>query len=244
MGKDDSNSVDILAIGAHPDDIELSCSGTLLKHRALGKSFAMLDLSMGQLGSRGTSETRLREAANAAKFLGAKYRHNLRWEDGFFEEDKAHLLGLIQEIRYARPKIILANSIRDRHPDHGRAASIIRRAVFLSGLVKIETHFEGVPQEAYRPAHLFHYVQDRYVQPDLIVDITEYFQSKLSAISYYQSQFYNPDSTEPETPISSRDFWDYIEAKDRYYGRMIHKKYGEGFVTERTVGVRDLTLLV
>ncbi len=237
-------AVDILAIGAHPDDIELSCSGTLLKHKALGYSIGLIDLTMGQLGSRGTSELRLEEAKMASKILGATFRHNLRWEDGFFEGTQDHLIDLIKEIRNARPKIILANAIQDRHPDHGRASTIIDRAAFLSGLVKIETSYRGMHQQPHRPSLVLHYIQDRFVQPDLVFDITKNFEEKMSAISCYASQFYSSRNKGPDTPISTKDFWDYIEAKDRYYGRMIHCKYGEGFTSERVIGVQELNGLI
>ncbi len=236
--------VEILAIGAHPDDIELSCSGTLLKHKKLGRSFALVDLTMGQLGSRGSAALRLEEARNAAELMGADYRHNLGWEDGFFEESEEHLLELIREIRLARPRYILANAISDRHPDHGRAGALIRRATFLAGLVKVKSSYEGQSQAPHRPVHLLHYIQDRYIKPDVVVDITAFYDMKLSAISCYKSQFFNPESEEPDTPISSREFWDYIEAKDRYYGRMIGCKFGEGFVAERTLGVERLDHII
>ncbi len=233
--------LDILAIGVHPDDIELSCSGTLLKHIDLGYSAGILDLTKGQLGTRGTPELRLEEAARSAKILGVSVRENLGMEDGFFVNDFNHQKPIIEIIRKYRPEIVLANAISDRHPDHGKAAKLIADACFYSGLRKIETSVNGKRQDTWRPKAVYHYIQDYYLSPDFVVDITPYFSRKKEAILAFSSQFYNPENTtEPETPISSKDFFDFVEARARNFGRIIHATYGEGFTTNRAVGIDDL----
>ena len=210
--------LDILAIGVHPDDVELSCSGTLLKHIKQGYKVGILDLTQGQLGTRGTPELRLKEAENSAKILGVHMRENLGMEDGFFMNDFAHQKPIIEVIRQYQPETVLANAINDRHPDHGRAAKLIADACFYSGLRKIETHKDGKLQEAWRPKSVYHYIQDYYIQPDFIVDITPYFEKKKEAILAFSSQFYNPaNKNEPETPISSKDFFDFVEARARNF---------------------------
>ena len=231
--------IDILAIGAHPDDVELACSGTLLHHAALGHSFAIVDLTAGELGTRGTAETRAVEAAEAAQILGAKERINLGLKDGFFLPDEASLRKLIEAIRYFKPRIVLANAIEDRHPDHGKGADFISRACFLSGLPKIETAFQGKPQEAHRPAAVYHFIQDRFIKPDLVVDITPYYDTKMKAIMAFKSQFYNPNSPEPQTPISSSEFMAAHIGRARDMGRIISAEFGEGFTVERAPGVRN-----
>lgn len=233
--------VDILAIGVHPDDIELACSGTLLRHIDQGKTVGLLDLTKGELGTRGSGELRLIEAANAAKMMGAIFRKNLGMADGFFQYSKENILKIIPVIRACQPEIILANSITDRHPDHGRAAKLVADACFYSGLVKVETRDDnGQLQERWRPKALYHYIQDRNRVPDFVVDITEYVDKKEELILAFRSQFFDPDSTELATPISGKDFLDFLRAKARTYGRAASFEYAEGYNVDRTIGVQNL----
>jgi len=235
--------LDILAVAAHPDDVELSCSGTIYKHKLQGKKIGILDLTLGELGSRGSSEVRKQEAMASAEILGLDARVMLDLGDGFFEITEQSLKEVITHIRRFRPEIVLCNAVEDRHPDHARASQLVSRACFLSGLVKVETVFQDKMQESWRPKAVYHYIQDRSLTPDIVVDITDVYETKLNAIKAYSSQFYDPESKEPETPISSLDFWNYIEARARSYGRLINAKYGEGFTVERAVKVEDLTIL-
>ncbi|MDQ3108430.1 MAG: bacillithiol biosynthesis deacetylase BshB1 [Bacteroidota bacterium] len=232
--------IDILAIGIHPDDVELSCSGTLLKHIAAGYSAGILDLTKGELGTRGSAELRLKEAAAAAKILGVQFRENLGMEDGFFKNDRINLYLLVEKIRQHRPKIVLCNAVSDRHPDHGRASEMVSEACFYSGLAKIETAFEKEFQLPHRPQAVYHYIQDRQLKADLVVDITPFIDKKIEAIMAFSSQFYDPKSTEPVTPISSPEFMEMVKAKMRVYGRDIQVEFAEGFTVERTIGVEDL----
>jgi bacillithiol biosynthesis deacetylase BshB1 len=233
-------SVDILAIAAHPDDIELGASGTLLKHIEAGYTVAIVDLTEGELGSRGTVETRYDEASEASRLMGIKWRENLQMKDGFFEINEANKRLIIEQIRRAKPKIVLANAIDDRHPDHGRAGQLIKEACFLAGLRKIETTWDGKEQEAHRPDAVYHYIQDRYLKPDLVVDVSNYVEKKFEVIKAYKSQFYDPNSAEPETPISGRSFLEFVEARMREMGRQAGYEYAEGFTVERFIGVRNL----
>ena len=235
--------VDILAIGVHPDDVEISSSGTILKHSALGHSTAIVDLTAGELGTRGNAKLRLEEALAAAKILGVKNRINLGMADGFFANDKAHQLKVVEMIRLFKPKIVLANAIRDRHPDHGRASKLVSEACFLSGLIKVETIYNGVKQGAHRPKAVYHYLQDRYIKPDVIVDISEFIKIKMDSIKAFESQFYNPNSDEPETAISSKIFLQSIENRAAEFGRVIGVGYGEPFTVERCMGIDDLLML-
>ncbi len=235
--------VDILAIGVHPDDIELSCSGTLIKHIQQGKSVAIVDLTQGELGTRGSAELRLKEADDSAKVLGVKHRENIGLADGFFDGSKSEMMKLISKIRKYQPQIVLANSIEDRHPDHGRAAKFISDACFYSGLRKIETIENGKSQDAWRPQSVYHYIQDYYIKPDFIVDISEQYDKKLESIMSFKSQFYDPNSTEPSSPISGKEFLDFIEGRAMQYGRLINVKYGEGFIASRPIGIKDITLI-
>ncbi|PJA06886.1 MAG: bacillithiol biosynthesis deacetylase BshB1 [Flavobacteriales bacterium CG_4_10_14_0_2_um_filter_32_8] len=235
--------LDILAIGVHPDDVELSCAGTLLKHIELGKKVGILDLTHGELGSRGSGDLRLIEAANSAKILGISIRENLGFADGFFINDKTHQLQIIKIVRKYQPNIVLANTPSDRHPDHGRASQLISEACFYSGLLKIETELDGVKQNFWRPKAVYHYIQDRYIQPDFVVDVTNFVDKKMEAILAFSSQFYNPDSKAPETPISSKKFLDFVKARMANYGRDINVDFAEGFKVERVVGVEDITQL-
>jgi len=232
--------VDILAIGVHPDDIELSCCGTLLHHIKKGKTVGLLDLTCGELGSRGSAEIRLKEAEVASKMIGAVVRGNLEMEDGFFEHNQENLLKIIEIIRLMRPEIVLTNAISDRHPDHGRAAKLTADACFYSGLVRIETEWEDQAQEAWRPKAVYHYIQDHSLKPDFVVDISDYIEQKMEIIQAYKSQFYDPKSKEPETPISGKGFLENVRAKAAIYGRPAGFKYAEGYTVARTVGVTNL----
>lgn len=236
--------LDILAFGAHPDDVELAASGTLLAHSALGKKVGIVDLTRGELGTRGSAELRDKEAAESSRILGLDVRENLRMRDGFFVKDETHLLKVIEMIRKYRPEIVLANSEFDRHVDHGRAAGLVHEACFLSGLRKIETMHKGQDQEAWRPRAVYHYIQDYYTKPDIIFDITPFYQKKLESIKAFSSQFFSEDSTEPVTPISTSDFIEFLEARARQFGRLINTTYGEGFTVKRPVGSADLTSLL
>ena len=237
--------VDILAIGVHPDDVELSCSGTLLKHLAMGKSVGLLDLTRGEMGSRGNAQIREQEANEAAKMMGAAFRINLDMPDCFATWSEENLRKIIRVIRWCQPEIVLANAIDDRHPDHGRAAKPSADACFYSGLVKIETTWEdGRQQEAWRPKAVYHYVQDKNLQPDFVVDISEFMDRKMELVLAFKSQFFLPSENgyqdEPDTPISGKDFLDFLRAKARTYARPIGAEYAEGFNAARTPGVCNL----
>jgi bacillithiol biosynthesis deacetylase BshB1 len=235
--------LDILAIGVHPDDVELSCAGTLLRHIAAGYKAGILDLTQGELGTRGTAEVRRKEAMKAAEILGVATREIMNLKDGFFSGANDEMLEVVKRIRKYRPEIVLCNAVSDRHPDHGRAAKLVSEACFYSGLRKIETEHEGVSQEAWRPKAVYHYIQDRHIIPDLAVDITPFMDKKLEAILAFSSQFFNADSKEPQTPISSSDFLEFVKARMRIMGRDIQVEYAEGFTVERTMGVGDLLSL-
>jgi bacillithiol biosynthesis deacetylase BshB1 len=236
--------VDILAIGAHPDDVELGCSGTILKHIAAGYSAGIIDLTKGELGTRGSVKSRMEEVKASSKILAVKHRENLAFKDGFFTNDKQHRLELIRIIRKYRPAIVLGNSVYDRHPDHGTAAALIRDACFLSGLSKIETKLNGKKQTAHRPKAVYHYIQALHVVPDLVVDITNHFETKLKAILAFKSQFYNPKSDEKNTFISSPEFLEFVKARALHFGVPAGVKYAEGFTANRTIGVNDLMKLI
>jgi bacillithiol biosynthesis deacetylase BshB1 len=232
--------IDILAIGIHPDDVELSCSGTLLKHISQGKTAGILDLTLGELGTRGDAKTRTAEATRSAEILGVKFREQLDMADGFFANDKEHQLKLIEMIRLYKPQIVLCNAISDRHPDHGRAAKLVADSCFYSGLVKIKTPREGKEQGAWRPKAVFHYVQDNFIHPDFVIDITPFMEKKMEAIHAFKSQFYDPKSKEPETPISSPEFLENVRSKNSIFGRAIGVQYAEGFTANRYIGVNSL----
>ncbi len=233
--------LDILAIGAHPDDIELSCGGTILKHVSLGYKVGILDLTRGELGTRGSAELRTLEAADGAKLLGAAFREQLTMRDGFFEINEDHIKQIAQKIRQYQPEIVLANAIEDRHPDHGRAAKLVHDACFYAGLSKIETRdSDGNIQKPWRPKSVYHYIQDRALKPDIVFDISDFVEQKHAAIMAFKSQFYDPTNTEPQTPISSADFLNALRGKDSVYGRYIGASYGEGFNINRVVGVKNL----
>ncbi len=238
-------NVDILAIGVHPDDVELACAGTVLKHISLGHSVAILDLTQGELGTRGTPELRLQEAQVAAKILGVESRRNLGMEDGFFELTRENKLAIAREIRLHRPKIILANAIEDRHPDHGRAAKLVNDSIFISGLKQVALYDDqGKDLERWRPQQTYHYIQDRHIAPDLVVDISGFLEDKMKAIRAFSSQFHDPTSNDLNSPISTPDFLEFIRARAKTYGRSIGVEYGEGFTAARMVGVADLGLLL
>lgn len=231
--------VDILAIGVHPDDVELSCSGTILKHIAQGKTVGLLDLTLGEMGTRGNAELRTQEAMKSAKIMGAAFRKQLKFADCFFENTQPHIIEIIKVIREYKPQIVLCNAISDRHPDHGRSAKLTADACFYSGLVKIDTN-----QPAWRPKAVYHYIQDNYIHPDFVVDVTEYADKKREAIMAFSSQFYDPNSKEPQTPISSPEFLEALFAKMSLWGRAIGTRYAEGFTTVRYPGVNNLFDLV
>jgi bacillithiol biosynthesis deacetylase BshB1 len=236
--------LDILAFAAHPDDVELSCSATLMKHIDLGKKVGIIDLTQGELGTRGNMESRYAEAENASKIMRIHVRENLKLKDGFFDFSEENKRMIIQQIRRFQPEIVLANAIEDRHPDHGRAAKLVADSCFLAGLRKIETSYGGESQSAYRPKAVYHYIQDHYIKPDFIVDTSAYMDRKLEAIKAFKTQFYDPNSIEPVTPISGEDFFDFIRARMIQTGRIIGVKYGEGFTTAREIGVDNLFDLV
>lgn len=232
--------LDILAFAAHPDDIELSCSGTLMKHISEGKKVGIVDLTQGEVGSRGTIETRYAEAEEASKIMGIDIRVNLKMADGFFEINEINKLLIVEQIRKFQPTIVLANALEDRHPDHGRASTLVSDACFLAGLRKVETVMNGLKQDAYRPKAVYHYIQDYYIKPDFVVDVTEFVDRKLESIKAYKTQFYDPNSKEPQTPISGEDFLEFIKGRMAQFGRPISVKYGEGFNVEREMGVNSL----
>jgi bacillithiol biosynthesis deacetylase BshB1 len=232
--------LDILAIGVHPDDIEISCCGTLLHHISLGHKVGLLDLTAGELGTRGDAETRLKEATNASNMIGAKVRGNLGMQDGFFEYSKENVIEIIRMIRFFKPEIILANAISDRHPDHGRAAKLVADACYYSGLIKIESEWDNTQQEAWRPKAVYHYIQDYNLTPDFVFDISKFMDRKLEILTAYKSQFYNPESKEPATPISSKEFLEFLRAKNCSYGRASGFHYAEAFNVNRPIGLRNL----
>jgi bacillithiol biosynthesis deacetylase BshB1 len=236
--------VDILAIGVHPDDIELSAAGTLFRHMDLGYTIALCDLTRGELGTRGSAELRLQEAEDARKIFGDVPRVNAGLEDGFFMHNKENLIPIIQVIRKFRPDIVLCNAVSDRHPDHGRSAKLVSDACFLSGLRKIATTDDSGVQEPWRPKSVYHYTQDRHLKVDFAVDITQYMDKKLEVIMAFKSQFYDPESKEPLTPISGPEFIDSIKSKHRVYGRDIGVDYAEGFTVDRCPGVNNLFDLI
>lgn len=232
--------LDILAIGAHPDDVELSCSATLAKEISRGKTAGILDLTRGELGTRGTAEIRDKEANDAAKLLGVTIRENLEFSDGFFVNNVAHQLEIIKVIRKYQPDIVLCNAVDDRHIDHGKGAQLVADACFLSGLRKIETILDGNSQEAWRPKNVFHYIQWKNLTPDVVVDVTGFMDKKLDSVKAYRSQFFDENSDEPETPISSSNFLESITYRAKDLGRLIGAEYGEGYTVSRYVAVDSL----
>ena len=236
--------LDILAFGAHPDDVEISCSGTIAKEISLGKKVGIIDLTRGELGTRGSKEIRDVEANNAAQILGVSVRENLNMRDGFFVNDEHHQLQVIQMIRKYRPEIVLCNAIDDRHVDHGKGSKLVSDACFLSGLLKIKTEIEGVNQEFWRPKLVYHYIQWKNIEPDFVVDITGFLDTKLASIMAYSSQFYDPNSKEPETPIATKNFLESLNYRAKDFGRLIGTDSAEGFTAERYLAVNSLGDLI
>lgn len=232
--------LDLLAFGAHPDDVELGCGGTLAKEMSNGKKVGIIDLTAGELGTRGSAELRTLEANEASKILGLKTRENLNFKDGFFKNDENHQIKVIQVIRKYQPEIILCNALDDRHIDHPKASKLVSDSSFLSGLVKIDTSLNGEKQQPWRPKSVYHYIQWKNLSPDFVVDVSGFIEKKISAINAYKSQFYNPESNEPETLISKKNFIDNVINKSADLGRLIGVDYAEGFNTQRLLGVSSL----
>lgn len=235
--------LDILAFGAHPDDVELSCAGTLAKQAALGSKCGVVDLTQGELGTRGTPEIRLAEAQAAGKVMGLVARENLGFRDGFFTNDEKHQLEVVKMIRKYRPEIVIANAPTDRHPDHGRASFLVKEASWLAGLRQVKTALDGEEQEAWRPQMLLYYIQFQNLQPDFIVDIGEHIHTKIKSIEAYASQFYDPNSKEPKTVISSKNFLESVTYRAQDLGRLIGAEYGEGFIKAQDLGLENLNSL-
>lgn len=236
--------LDILAFGAHPDDVELGCGGTIAKEVALGKKVGIIDLTRGELGTRGSVAIRNQESAAAAKILGVLVRENLDMRDGFFVNDEKHQIEVIKMIRKYQPDIVICNAIDDRHIDHGKGSKLVSDACFLSGLIKIATEYNGQQQKAWRPKVVYHYMQWKNIQPDFVVDITGYNEKRVEAILAYSSQFYNPDSSEPETPIATKNFLESLNYRAQDLGRIIGTEYAEGFTVERYLAVNSLEDLI
>lgn len=232
--------LDILAFGAHPDDVELGCGATIAKEISSGKKVGIVDLTQGELGTRGSVEIRYKEAAEAARILGIHARENLRFRDGFFVNDEAHQLEIIKMIRKYQPEIVLCNAIDDRHIDHGKGSKLVSDACFLSGLRKIKTSLDGVEQEAWRPKLVYHYIQWKNIEPDFVVDVSDFMQQKLNAVMAYSSQFYDPNSKEPVSPIATKNFTESIEYRAKDLGRLVFAEYAEGFTVERYLAVNSL----
>jgi bacillithiol biosynthesis deacetylase BshB1 len=239
-----SLKLDILAFGAHPDDVELGCAGTLAKEISLGRKVGIIDLTEGELGTRGSIEIRYKEAAKASEILDISFRENLKMRDGFFKNDEEHQMEVIKMIRKYRPKIVLCNAIEDRHIDHEKGAELVSDACFLSGLKRIETVLEGEKQEAWRPQVVYHYIQWKNIEPDFVVDITDFMDIKMKAIMAYDSQFYNPDTKEAVTPIATKNFLESIQYRSQDLGRLIGTDFAEGFTAERYVAVSSLGDLI
>lgn len=231
--------LDILAFGAHPDDVELSCSGTLAKLIAEGKKVGIIDLTRGELGTRGTDITRAEEAAEASKILGITVRENLKMKDGFLQNSEEYQMRIIKILRKYQPDIVFANAIDDRHPDHAKAAKLTSDACFLSGLRKIETSENGIPQEVWRPKHIFNYIQWKNIKPDFVIDITGYMDVKIKSCLAYKTQFYDPTSSEPTTPITTKDFLESITYRAQDFGRLSGVDYAEGFTTEKLLAFKN-----
>ena len=235
--------LDILALCAHPDDAEISCAATLAKHISLGHQVGVIDLTRGELGTRGTAEIRDQEAAEAAQILGLSVRKNLKLRDGFFGLTEGEKLEVIKVIRTYQPEIILTNAVTDRHPDHGRAADLVRDCCFLSGLPKVKTEINGADQKEWRPKAVYHFIQSQYIKPDFVVDVSAFWEKKMESLRAFKSQFYDPKSNEPETFISNPGCMKLIEARGHELGYSIGVKYGEGFTVERHLGVDHLFYL-
>lgn len=237
--------LDILAIGSHPDDVELGCSGTLISEIKRGKKVGIIDLTEGELGTRGTVETRYQEAAEAARVMGIEIRENMKMRDGFFKNDEQHQLQLVTILRKYKPDIVIGNILEDRHPDHGRAGWLIYDSCFLSGLAQVKTFDENnEEQQKWRPKMLLHYIQDRFYEPDFIIDVTNVWEQRVEAIKAYKTQFFSRDNDGPQTYISSPDFFDALTARARLIGKRIGVKYGEGFISKKNIGIHNLDSLI
>ena len=236
--------LDILAFGAHPDDVELGCGATLAKEIALGKKVGIIDLTQGELGTRGSAELRFKEAEKARQILGAEVRENLGFADGFFKNDKEHQLEIIKILRKYQPDVVLCNAIDDRHIDHPKGSSLVSDACFLSGLIKIQTVVDGVIQDKWRPKQVYHYIQWKNIEPDFVVDVSDFMTTKEKAVLAYSSQFYDPKSNEPETPITSKNFTESVIYRAKDLGRLIGVEYAEGFTAERYMAVESLDKLI
>lgn len=236
--------LDVLAIGVHPDDVELSCAGVLLVEKKNGKRTGIVDLTQGELGTRGTAETRRQEAAASGIILGLDVRENLGLADGFFKNEEKEQLAIITALRKYKPEIVLCNAQEDRHPDHGRGAQLVYDAAFLSGLMKIETSDNGIVQTAWRPKYVLNYIQDRFLRPDFVVDISPVFEQKIAAIKAFKTQFNAEEGDGPSTYISSPDFLDSIVYRAKMFGKMIGVKYAEGFISKKMIGIKSLDVLI
>lgn len=237
--------LDILVFAAHPDDAELGCSGTIIAQIAKGNKVGIVDFTQGELGTRGNAKIRLKEANVAKEVLGLSIRENMGFHDGFFTNDESHQLKLIEKIRKYQPEIILANAPDDRHPDHGKGSKLALDACFFAGLQKVETFDEnGLPQNPWRPKNLFHYIQDMYLTPDFVIDITPFWEQKIASIKAFKSQFYNPESNEKESYISSLDFFNFLEGRARHVGHPAGFTFGEGFLKSRIFGINDLFSII
>ena len=236
--------LNILAFGAHPDDVELGCGATIAKEVSLGKKVGIVDLTRGELGTRGSAAIRDIEASKSASILGVSVRENLGFADGFFMNDKYHQLEIIKMIRKYQPEIVLCNAIDDRHIDHPKGSNLVSDACFLSGLLKIETKICGESQKKWRPKQVYHYIQWKNIEPDFVVDVSDFIDVKEKAVLAYSTQFYDPTSNEPETPITSKNFTDSINYRAKDLGRLIGVEYAEGFTSERYVAVENLSKLI
>lgn len=232
--------LDILAFGAHPDDVEISMGGTILHYVSEGKKVGIVDLTEGELGTRGTVESRYAEADAARKFMDIETRVNLQMKDGFFQHTEENLMKIIEQIRRFKPEIVFANSITDRHPDHAKGAKLVAEAAYLAGLSKIKSNWHGVDQQAHRPRLTLHYIQDYFISPTIVFDVSAFVDKKIEAIKCYKTQFYDPTSTEPTTPISGKDFFDFVRGRMKEFGRPIGAEYAEGFTSNKLLGVSDL----
>lgn len=237
------NKLDILAIAVHPDDVELSCAATLVKHKSAGKKIGILDLTKGELGTRGSAHLRMEESAASSKILKLDYRKNLGFKDGFVEYSEASIIKIVREIRLTKPEIVLANAPFDRHPDHGNASKLVRDACFYAGLQKFKTNDE-LNSEKWRPKALYYYIQDYNLEPDFLVDVSDYVNVKFESILAFKSQFFQKDMEGPSTPISGKDFLDYLKSRMKVWGRVIGAEYAEGFIVDRTIGINDLFDLI
>ncbi|MBK9399556.1 MAG: bacillithiol biosynthesis deacetylase BshB1 [Bacteroidetes bacterium] len=232
--------IDLLAFGAHPDDVELGAGGTLAKEISLGRKVGVVDLTRGELGTRGSATSRDEEAAASAELLGLEFRTNMCFRDGFFQNDEFHQMALVAYLRHYQPEIVICNAKSDRHPDHGKGSELVSVACFLSGLSKVKSQWNGVEQEVWRPKAVYHYIQDRYLRPDFVVDISDFMEMKMKSVLSFKTQFYDPNSAEPATAISSKEFLEFLYARAIEFGRPIGAKYAEGFTVEKITGISSL----